>query len=432
MIALLTGALVTFACLAPLLAAQEISATTEPDEPPTQPSVIDQTPPVYPKAMKSSRTAGEVTIGFIVNTDGDVESPTVVRSTNPDFEQPAINAVLQWKFKPGTKDGKPVKRRAQIPIKFTPTPDDVAIQPAVLFDTSDKPDTPPVLIEPYIKYPANLAKAGTQGYVIAAFTTYPAEDFFRVVGTDAKFEDSVRDSFHARINTRFNARVMLDKPAQANGEDAASYSWAAIIFNPASTAPGLPDATASLLKVAPVLITTAQKNSLPENEKRILRGAIAIDATGVPREITLETKSAAAQALLPDIKKSVSQWSFAPARAGGQPVAAAMNTAFVLITVPDTISGIKANNTPPKPIKQPPPWYPVELRRRGIQGNVTLLFYVNKDGKAEDIKVMGSTHRDFEWPAIDAIKQWRFKPALEDGIPIRMRIAQPVAFRLFN
>jgi hypothetical protein len=48
---------------------------------------------------------------------------------------------------------------------------DVTCQPAVLFDTSDKPDAPPTPDDLDIEYPAALAKAGTQGYAIAAFVT---------------------------------------------------------------------------------------------------------------------------------------------------------------------------------------------------------------------------------------------------------------------
>jgi len=70
--------------------------------------------------MKKSGKGGQVTLTFIVETDGTASSPTVVRSSNPNFEQPAIDAILQWEFKPGIKDGMPVRSRVQIPIVFRP------------------------------------------------------------------------------------------------------------------------------------------------------------------------------------------------------------------------------------------------------------------------------------------------------------------------
>ena len=39
-------------------------------------------------------------------------------SSHREFEQPSIDAVLQWKFEPGVKDGRAVKTRMMLPLKF--------------------------------------------------------------------------------------------------------------------------------------------------------------------------------------------------------------------------------------------------------------------------------------------------------------------------
>lgn len=83
-----------------------------------QPEAVSRKEPIYPAAMRNSGLVGEVTLQFIVNTDGKVIEPTVLRSNNPGFEQAAIEAILKWKFKPGTVDGMPVKTRMQLPISF--------------------------------------------------------------------------------------------------------------------------------------------------------------------------------------------------------------------------------------------------------------------------------------------------------------------------
>lgn len=89
---------------------------------------LDQVPqpkfraqPVYPFEMKRSGISGEVTVGFIVNAAGDVQDAYAVKSTQREFEAPAIQAVMKWKFRPGKKGGRNVNTKMQVPIVFSIT-----------------------------------------------------------------------------------------------------------------------------------------------------------------------------------------------------------------------------------------------------------------------------------------------------------------------
>ena len=75
--------------------------------------------PVYPFEMRRSGLKGEVVVGFIVDSTGEVRDPYVVRSSNPGFEEAAIQAVLKWKFKPGKKGGVAVNTRVAQPLSFS-------------------------------------------------------------------------------------------------------------------------------------------------------------------------------------------------------------------------------------------------------------------------------------------------------------------------
>ena len=75
-------------------------------------------PPIYPDELKQQGLSGQVTLVFVVDTNGDVRDVQVVESTNRQFDQPAIDAVQKWKFFPGKKGGKPVNVRLQVPIAF--------------------------------------------------------------------------------------------------------------------------------------------------------------------------------------------------------------------------------------------------------------------------------------------------------------------------
>jgi periplasmic protein TonB len=57
-------------------------------------------------------------VEFIINTNGDVTQAQIIKSTNREFEVPAMQAVLKWKFKPGRKGGKAVNVRASQLIEF--------------------------------------------------------------------------------------------------------------------------------------------------------------------------------------------------------------------------------------------------------------------------------------------------------------------------
>jgi TonB family protein len=82
------------------------------------PVVIHQERPVYPYSMRLTGNRGEVTVDFIVDPEGNVEKADVTKSSHPDFEAPAVEAVLKWKFKPGMKNGHPVWVHMAVPVIF--------------------------------------------------------------------------------------------------------------------------------------------------------------------------------------------------------------------------------------------------------------------------------------------------------------------------
>jgi periplasmic protein TonB len=84
-----------------------------------QPAARFQAKPVYPFEMRRAGIQGEVLVGFIVDTNGDVREAYAVRSTQREFEQAAIQAVQKWKFRPGRKGGRAVNTRMQVPIVFS-------------------------------------------------------------------------------------------------------------------------------------------------------------------------------------------------------------------------------------------------------------------------------------------------------------------------
>lgn len=73
----------------------------------------------YPTAAKENGIQGRVIVKFVVDTDGSIVEPEVIRSLDPSCDKEAIrviNAMPKWK--PGKKDGKLVRVEFKMPINF--------------------------------------------------------------------------------------------------------------------------------------------------------------------------------------------------------------------------------------------------------------------------------------------------------------------------
>jgi hypothetical protein len=84
-------------------------------------SVVDKAPepkrrikPSYPSSLKRRDTPAEITLRFIVTTDGKVVEINVVKFNDPDMVEPVYAAYENAKFSPGERDGKPVNTRMEV------------------------------------------------------------------------------------------------------------------------------------------------------------------------------------------------------------------------------------------------------------------------------------------------------------------------------
>jgi len=84
----------------------------------------------------------------------------------------------------------------------------------------------------------------------------------------------------------------------------------------------------------------------------------------------------------------------------------------------------------PVPVKTPPPEYPYTMKREGTSGVVAVSIVVDEKGAVASCTVAKSSHTDFEGPAMDAVKKWKFKPAQKDGVPVKMKLTVPIRFNL--
>jgi len=85
----------------------------------------------------------------------------------------------------------------------------------------------------------------------------------------------------------------------------------------------------------------------------------------------------------------------------------------------------------PVPVRTVKPRYPMSARRMGQSGQVLLRIHVDQDGAVREVTVVQAEPPGvFENAAMDAVRKWRFTPALSRGTAVSMWMTLPVRFAL--
>jgi TonB family protein len=82
------------------------------------------------------------------------------------------------------------------------------------------------------------------------------------------------------------------------------------------------------------------------------------------------------------------------------------------------------------PVAQPPIPYPDQARKAGVEGELEIIFVVDRDGKLGSIEFPRSPDPVITNAARKALEEWRFKPAKNKGIPVRVKMKVIVEFKL--
>ena len=90
-------------------------------------------------------------------------------------------------------------------------------------------------------------------------------------------------------------------------------------------------------------------------------------------------------------------------------------------------------NSAPVPTSQPAPRYPRGALRSGIEGTVQVQVDVGPDGVPTSVALAsGSGSRELDRAAMDAVRRWRFTPAMANGQPTTGRVTVPIKFTVGN
>ena len=82
------------------------------------PALTFQVDPEYSEEARKAKYSGVVVLSIEVDQTGRTRNLRVAKGVGLGLDEKAIEAVRQWRFKPGLKNGKPVIVRAQVEVNF--------------------------------------------------------------------------------------------------------------------------------------------------------------------------------------------------------------------------------------------------------------------------------------------------------------------------
>ena len=396
-------------------------------------------PPEYPDEAPENEIYGVVDLKIIVNVDGSVSDVTVLKGPEI-FHRAATDAVLQWRFKPAEYNGKVVPVTLLTPIRFSSKPDNVLEFWSV--------DVKPVLTNPVGSvYPDKARKAGLAGNVFLRFVV-------NVNGTVSHINVLKGNAiFHeAAINAISQCRFT---PAEHDGKPVPVWMTHRISFKlpkPKSVPPpekGDAEAEKAFeiweVDAKPV-VTHSVQPIYPEWARFSggRTGTVFVKFKVNEDGSVSDVRPLKGQSIfIKPATDAISQYRFKPAEHAGEPVAVWMTHRIsfrppkpkaVTTADPGEVGGekvfeIRSVDARPVVIHSVQPVYPDMAKRVGLAGDVALKFKVNVDGSVSDVDAFVLKGGEiFRKPAIEAVIQFLYNPAVYEGKPVAVRMTHHFTF----
>lgn len=85
---------------------------------------------------------------------------------------------------------------------------------------------------------------------------------------------------------------------------------------------------------------------------------------------------------------------------------------------------------PAVPIRTVQPRYSERLRELEVEGTLQLDMIIGRDGRVESVEIISSPHPGLSAAARKAVMTWRYRPARNKGVPVRIRARKAITFKL--
>jgi TonB family protein len=84
----------------------------------TMPSVVYKVDPEYSQKARQAKINGSVTASLFVETDGTPSAIRIVKGIGDGLDEEAVYGIMQWRFQPATRNGKPHRQAATVNVNF--------------------------------------------------------------------------------------------------------------------------------------------------------------------------------------------------------------------------------------------------------------------------------------------------------------------------
>lgn len=357
--------------------------------------------------VSSSLTAapGEVQLLVLLNQYGYVTAAIVAKSTNPALNDPCLDAIRQWRYKPAQHNGVAVTASFIQPFAFGNDTFDTAS--GITSRPKTRRQVTPIVPEA-LKHVSGLVTIAVQ-----------LDNQGKITGTE------VASSSHEELNAATLTAVQqwVFSPAYINGKAVPSNVYVPFEYI------GQPMPEVSTAK--PVLVDNSELRPLRQSSP-----SVPAALTGLSGEVEIEflidhkgyvAEAKALTATQPELgelaRRAVLNWKFTPIVKNGVavPVRAVQPFRFgkgtVAIARIDRLPEVESSVSPTLPDSL-----------QGASGFANILFEVDAQGHVASVEAKETSHEDFKTAALAAAKQWTFKPALRASVPVSARVVIPFVF----
>jgi TonB family protein len=197
------------------------AAETAVKQPIKPPDPIHRVSPVHPLELKKKFIAGKALVSCLITETGAIEEVKVVSATRPEFGQAAEEALRQWTFRPGEKDGQPVAVRINIPFDFALSNDwiiETLMQRSVfqeihedIIPARELPAWPRPLHILMPRYPESLQGSGKYGKAVVSIVINKEGRVMNPKIVKATYPEFVLPALVAAARLEFPPQVMANR-----------------------------------------------------------------------------------------------------------------------------------------------------------------------------------------------------------------------------
>lgn len=358
----------------------------------SRPEKIAGNPPVYNEMARKARVQGVIIIEAVIDENGDVTDARVLKGLPMGLDKSALDALKTWKFKPAMLEGRPVRVYYTLTVNFQIDGTSYGVAFAKLL--ADHPDFAAALSG------KRYAEAEA---LLDSLDPRPSEPEITLARTQLRLAQGLlQDAWQfAQSGRTANPPSIQEEIALA-----VALSVLEVVYkNPGETVPNLIElglkATDDALAAVPTsfqgkaarigLLQAKSRGTVDERERQ----EIAREVLRLREEVQALTEEAPPPVANPESIR----------RVGGD------------VTAPEKISGDRHE-------------YTEMARKARLQGVVIVEVIVDEQGNVEKARILKGLPMGLDKQALEAVKTYKFRPATENGLPVRVFHTVTVDFRL--